>query len=214
MNESPDPKRGCGCAIAAIALSCSCILLVIYCIFFFPIFRTPIAKETFDEGANGWLVVGDAQGDSNSPSHVDEGGNPGPFMSAKDDAVGGIWYWAAPDSFLKTVSEAWEEKEPSRSHLYFDLKQSDLSEPFEAKDVILASEEKEIYFNHSSPPGLAWTSYSVPFRPDNEWLDADTDEPVEPEEFQAVLANLNKLWIRGEFRTGEDVGGIDNITVR
>ena len=121
---------------------------------------------------------------------------------------------AAPDHFLETASETWEDRGSFRNHLYFDLSQSDTTKPFEAKDVIIAGNEIELYFSHSAPPEVSWTPYSVPLRADGNWMQAGTDEPATPEQLETVLTHLDKLWIRGEFRTGEDVGGIDNIMIR
>ncbi len=132
--------------------------------------------------------MGDAQGESNKPTY---------------------------ENFLQQVSAAWESNGTLRARLGFDLKQSIKGNPnpFSSKDVILSNGNMEIYFNHAKPPGSDWTSFRVPLNPSG-WLNSATEELVTEEEMNAVLSQLNKLWIRGEFQTGDDSGGIDNISIR
>lgn len=216
MSENPPKRRGsCGCIATLLVLVCLVAVVVIYLGFLhFRWFVSPIAIETFERGDTGWLVVGDAQGESDKPTHETEGGNPGAHMSAVDDAVGGVWFWSAPDSFLDAITGKWRERGSPGAILTFDLKQSDTSNPFEDRDVVLASGDLELTFRHESPPATEWTSYRVPLKPSAGWINAATNEPATTEEMIAVLSGLDRLWIRGEFRTGEDTGGIDNISIR
>ncbi len=96
----------------------------------------------------------------------------------------------------------------------FDLKQSDLSAPFDAADVILSDGEATLYFNHAQPPGIEWTSFKIPLDASAGWLHQDTDKAAGPDKLNQVLSRLTKLWIRGEFRTGDDTGGLDNVAIR
>jgi len=215
MTESQsDSRKGCGCLFAIASVLCLLVSLIVILFFHFRIQAPVLAEETFEEGDTGWIVVGDAQGESDKPTYETEGGNPGAYMSAIDDAVGGVWFWSAPDSFLHQVTAAWAERGSLRAVLTFDLKQSDLSSPFEDKDVVLAAGQRRLHYRHAEPPGLDWTSYRVPLRPAAGWTNAETGEPATAEEMQEVVSALDTLWIRGEFRTGDDVGGIDNIRIR
>lgn len=216
-DSSRERKAGrfsCGCWFSLACLGVFAVVLFL-CISHFRIFDAPLAVENFDSEENGWLVMGDAQGDSNQPTWQESGGNPGGYMEAVDDAVGGVWYWAAPESFRQTVSQAWKaEGGRSRAVLTFDLRQSDRKNPFEKEDVIISDGDLTLSYLHNSPPELNWTSYQVPLAVTAGWKNEATGEPASDEEMTEVLQNLEKLWIRGEFRTGPDTGGLDNVVVR
>ncbi len=192
------------------------IVVIFLCIFQFRIFDSPIAVENFDgEEEGGWLVLGDAQGESEFPTLQKTGGNPGGYMEAVDDAVGGVWYWAAPETFRKAVSDRWSSGDGrSRAALTFDLRQSALDSPFEDEDVIFSNGTLSLSFNHNRPPEIGWTSYKVSLDVSKGWVNDEFGEAASEEEMEKVLGNLEKLWIRGEFRTGPDTGGIDNVIIR
>ena len=212
MKDSrPGSKKGCGCVVAIL---CFLLLIIFVFVFYFRLHVPVLVEETFEGGDTGWIVVGDAQRESDKPTYKTEGGNPGAYMSAVDNAVGGVWFWSAPEPFRRQLTSTWKEKGSLRSVLMFDLKQSDITEPFDDKDVILGSGDLELHFFHDLDPGTDWTNYRVPLSPDKGWINGATGEPATREEMTKVISQLEKLWIRGEFRTGEDTGGIDNIRVR
>jgi hypothetical protein len=165
--------------------------------------------STFEEGTEGWTVVGDAQSGQAEPTHVAEGGNPSGYLRAADDVTGGVWYWNASDAYLSDKSAY------SGGTLSFDLNQSATDSQFNAQDVILDNDDTRLGYdfgNSSTHPGTDWTSYEVRFSAEADgWTNRSTDEPATQEEFDRVLSDLNELWIRGEYRTGGDVGGIDNV---
>ncbi len=163
--------------------------------------------STFDDGAESWTVVGDAQGGVAEPTHVPEGGNPGGHLEATDDVSGGVWYWNASPDYLGDVS-AYEGET-----LSFDLRQSATDSQFDAPDVILESGDTRLGYdfgNASDHPGTNWTRYEVELSADG-WTNLDTGEPATEEEFEGVLSDLDQLWIRGEYREGSDTGGIDTV---
>tara|TARA_R110000850_G_scaffold239282_3_gene364105 strand:+ start:2153 stop:2791 length:639 start_codon:yes stop_codon:yes gene_type:complete len=212
MKKSPEESKGCFLAVSF--AFCGLMAIIAFGFYFFRWFDSPLVEEHFESGDPGWLVIGDAQGDSNKPTYESTGGNPGCFMSALDSAVDGLWYWSAPVSFLDQLSAKWESDGSPRARLQFDLKQSELSNPLEGKDIVLSGNHLEIYFKDIDPPGIEWTSYSIPLTPSAGWLNTATDEPVSNEEMNEVLSHLDILWIRGEFQTEENTGSIDNIVVR
>ncbi|MDZ7687312.1 MAG: laminin B domain-containing protein [Halobacteriales archaeon] len=165
--------------------------------------------STFDEGTEGWTVVGDAQSGQVEPTHVAEGGNPGGYLRATDDVAGGVWYWNASDAYLGDISSY------SGGTLSFDLNQSATDSQFDAQDVILESGDTRLghdFGNSSTHPGTDWTSYEVSLSAEAEgWTNRGTEEPATQDEFENVLSELDALWIRGEYRTGSDTGGIDNV---
>ncbi|MEF8851036.1 MAG: laminin B domain-containing protein [Haloarculaceae archaeon] len=87
-------------------------------------------ESAFDDGTEGWKVVGDAQDGSADPTHNSQGGDPGGYLSAEG------------------------------------------------------------------------------------WTNSETGEQATDTELGTVLANLERLWIRGEYRTGSDTGGLDTVVLR
>ena len=218
MSDSPEKpaeesRKGCGCLFISLGCISFLGLLLVIIVYYFRLSAPILVEETFEDGDTGWLVVGDAQGESDKPTYETEGGNPGAHMSAVDNAVGGVWFWSAPDSFLEQLDASWKENGSLRASLHFDLYQDNLSNPFEDKDVLLGSGDLELHYRHENPPGAEWTSYRVPLNP-AKWTNPATEQPATPEEMDQVLSELDRLWIRGEFNTGPDSGGIDNILIR
>jgi hypothetical protein len=166
---------------------------------------TMIAASTFDVDADGWSVSGDAQGGSGIPTYVSSGGNPGGYLRAVDDETGGVWYWEAPAKFLGNVSGAYGYS------LRFDLRQSATSQQREAPDLVLRDASGRIlYYNTPNNPGKTWTSYSVLLTETAGWTKPDGTAPTQAE-MMAMLANLEVLRIRGEFRSDTDIGDLDNV---
>jgi len=169
--------------------------------------RPCMAQSTFDSSDDGWLVFGDAQGSGAIPDHNDSGGNPGGYISATDDAAGGVWYWDAPGKYLGDQSCAYGKE------LTFDLTQSATDNPFDADDVALMGETLTLVYDTAKNPGTAWTSYSVTLAEDAGWVKEGTSTPPTQAEMEGVLSTLQALRIRGEYRTGADTGGLDNVNL-
>jgi len=163
-------------------------------------------ESTFDDGVQGWTVTGDAQDGSVAPTHNAEGGESGGYLSAADDVAGGVWFWAAPDRYLG------EKSDYEGGTLSFALTQSATDSGFEARDVVLASGSTELAYRFDSPPGTDWTVYEVGLSPAG-WTNSETGDPATDEELQLVLGNVETLWIRGEYRTGSDTGGLDSVVL-
>ena len=161
-----------------------------------------IAGSTFDADREGWTVLGDAPA---VPSWVAVGGNPSGYVESLDDTTGGVWYWDAPHQFLGDVSAAFG------GALSYDLRQSDISDPFGNDDVILSNGSTTIALHHA-PPGTQWTSYTALLNSTENWRLGTEDGPVaSDQDILAVLESLQSLRIRGEYRVGEDLGGLDNV---
>ena len=158
----------------------------------------------FENDVEGWLILGDARGEQVTPDFTPTDGNPGGHIHATDDVAGGVWYWQAPPKFLGDVSTGYGQT------LSFDLRQSDTSSQFDDDDVVLAGENLSLVFDTPNNPGTSWTTYCVPLQ-ETGWKKQGTDQVPSQSEFQSVLASLTELLIRGEFRTGSDVGGLDNV---
>jgi uncharacterized repeat protein (TIGR01451 family) len=166
-------------------------------------------NSTFDTGRAGWTVVGDAQSGSLNPDYVQSGGNPGGHICAADDAAGGVWYFAAPNEFLGDKSGYYN------GTLRFDLNQSSTDSPFDDADVVLSDLNRTVVYDFggsASHPETNWTSYAVPLNASGNWT-YESGANVSKSGFEAVLTNLSRMRIRGEYRVGYDRGCLDNVAV-
>jgi len=161
----------------------------------------------FDIDDESWLVGGDVQSGNNNPDYIKDEGKSGGYISAKDDAVGGVWYWLAPPKFLGDISSAYGKK------LEFSLKQSSINNQFDDADVILSNGEITLVYDTPNNPGIDWTDYMVLLE-EKEWhYSTSYETAVTKEDFIKVLKNLKALKIRGEFVSGGDTGGLDNVVL-
>jgi len=166
---------------------------------------TNTVASTFDTDDDGWVVAGDAQ--RAKPIHTKDGGNPGGHVLAHDNAVGGVWYWVAPAKFLGNRSASYGKT------LSFDLTQSRTDFQFEDSDVILEGETTTLVFKLPKHPATTWTSYKIPLTASTGWKVKATGKEANEDEMKAVLKSLKRLWIRGEYRDGDDTGQLDNVVM-
>ncbi|MFO8011778.1 MAG: laminin B domain-containing protein [Phycisphaerae bacterium] len=171
-------------------------------------------SSTFDTSMEDWAVVGRTF----PPEHRSTGGNPGGYIWAQDDTVnigGDVWYWQAPATYHGNL--AWSYG----GTLSFDLWQSDTSSPHweEFADVILVGEGLTLVYDTGYHPGTTWTSYTVLLDDSSGWFVGDLSQPTvyglvaTEAEIKQTLSNVSDLRIRGEYRWGEDNGGMDNVTL-
>ncbi len=162
----------------------------------------------FNQDDEGWQIIGDAQEGIATPNYHETEGNPGGYISANDDAAGGVWYWSAPEKFLGNKSKAYGKE------FSFSLKQSSLASQFDDEDIVLVSGDTRIVFNTEQNPALEWTNYSVTLSEEAGWKINDlTGSAVSEEDFSNVLHDLTAIYIRGEFVVGVDTGGLDNVVL-
>ena len=164
--------------------------------------------SNFNLNAEGWTVVGDGGG-TILPQYNLTGGNPGGFISSRDEGTGKTWYFAAPAKFLGNKSWFYGR------NLKFDLKQNRTDQQFNDDDIIIEGNGVKLMFDTPNNPGLTWTSYSVK-------LDETANWRVKrglfffrasQAEIKTVLCNMGRLWIRGEYVDGGDEGGMDNAII-
>jgi gliding motility-associated-like protein len=165
--------------------------------------------SNFSTNTEGWIVVGD-NGGFLQPTHNPTGGNPGGFISSIDQGTNGTWYFAAPTKFIGNKSHFYGE------NLRFELKQSRTNNQFNDPDLIMEGNNGMILmFNTADNPNTTWTPYTVALTEASGWRVNGTNiilnrRPTAAE-FRAVLCNIKRLWIRGEFVDGADEGGLDNV---
>ena len=154
--------------------------------------------STFDTNAEGWTVLGDGT----NLIHVPTGGNPGGFIQATDGGLGTTWYWKAPALYYG------DARDYIGKTLKFSLKQSATDSQFDDVDVLLRN---PAFFNplvaDIIAPGTGFTDTEYEIT-----LNRDSFSPrVTIEEFERLLENLTSIEIRGEYRTGDDTGGLDSV---
>lgn len=177
-----------------------------------PITDEPIKVDLFQKDAAGWTITGDAQGGYTEASYSPDGGVKDGYIYADDDVAGGVWYFTAPSSYHGNKSEYYG------ATLKFSLfQESAMKKQFEKADIIFKNGSDEIYYLHDSNkyPGPDWTHYSVKISAGNGWFKGKYKSEVEASEadIKKVLSNVTEFHIRGEFETGPDNGGMDNIVI-
>jgi len=180
-----------------------------------------LVSSRFDGGAEGWTLVGDANGAAGiphvnpvgysvQPYHSSTGGNPGGAIYAIDDAKGLDWYWQAPPKFLGNMSGAYG------GTLSFEVKVP-ASPDFDRPDVILAGSDVTLVIDAGpspSYPPLNWQHYSVRLAEGEGWKVTRLDgSDATGEQIRNVLRSLAVLRIRGEFYYGVDTGYLDNVRI-
>ena len=177
----------------------------------------PAATSFFDTGAEGWL------GRSFSNLAADNyfvmsnfnttfsasGGNPGGFISISDPDNGDFTF-SAPAAFLGNLSTA------IGTTMTYDLMHTGPAE-YHTSDVIFTGNGSRLLWR-SSPdltPSTAWTSVAVLLSPSAQWhLNTTSGALATATDFQNVFANVDGIFIRGEFSTSQiESSGLDNVLI-
>jgi hypothetical protein len=165
--------------------------------------RYPV-ESRFLQNAEGWTAVGDGL-----LYYAPTGGNPGStgHIFIIDRTLGDNFYFNAPSRFLGNMSGAYGRL------LTFDLvwSETSLSDYKDGDDVVLRGAGHTLVAMLPSVPATTWTAYSIPLSPAGAWVHRGTGQPATAAEIQAVLTSLQEFRIRGEFRTGPERGGLDNV---
>jgi hypothetical protein len=163
----------------------------------------PVVSE-FLQNAEGWTAVGDG-----ILYYFPTGGNPGStgHIRIVDEALGDNFYFNAPSRFLGNVSGAYGRL------LTFDLvwSETSLSDYKDGDDVVLRGAGHTLVAMLPEVPATTWTSYSIPLTVAGGWVHQGTAAPATEAQIQAVLGSLQEFRIRGEFRSGPEQGGLDNV---
>jgi hypothetical protein len=161
-------------------------------------------ESRFLQNAEGWTAGGDG-----ILHHFPTGGNPGTtgYILIVDKALGDNFYFVAPPRFLGNVSGAYNRL------LTFDLywSETSASDYKDGDDVILRGGGHTLVAMLPHLPGTTWTSYSIPLGVAGGWVHQGTTQAATAAEVQAALASLQEFSIRGEFRSGPEHGGLDNV---
>lgn len=162
----------------------------------------PPGSNSFDDGDQGWRVSVGGVG-----SFSATGGYPGGYMAGTDnfDPVQTYWYFIAPAPFIDEVRKGYGKT------LRFDLIQSGTDVQRNTDDIILRDGINTLTFDTAYNPNTTWTSYSIKLDELSGWKKGK--ERATKADIQTVLSNLTDLRIRGEYRSGPDNGGLDNVAI-
>lgn len=161
-----------------------------------------LVLHDFSGSAQGWLISGDTG--LTEPEFEATGGNPGGYIANVDEALGETWYFRAPDSLLQQLPAA------AGGTLSFELEQSAPEPGFLDDDVVIVGPAGRLSYRFRYSPGTSWTAFSVKFSGDAGWR-LNWNAPASDEQIRNVLAHATILEIRGEYYTGPDRGGLDNV---
>lgn len=162
----------------------------------------PPDSNSFNDGDQGWRISEGGVGGFSAT-----GGYPGGYMAGSDnfDPINTYWYFIAPTPFTNEVRKGYGKT------LRFDLIQSGTDVQRYTDDVILTDGINTLTFDISYNPNTTWTSYGIKLDELSGWQKGE--EPATKADIQAVLMNLTDLRIRGEYKSGPDSGGLDNIAI-
>ena len=167
--------------------------------------RGNIVLHDFSSSAEGWLVAGDTG--PVAPVFHDAGGRSGGYISNTDEAVGETWYFQAPASVVAQLPAA------EGGRLEYSLMQDSADAGFPDDDVVIVGEAGRLSYRFDYAPGTQWTDFSVVLSASADWR-WNWNARATPEQIHSVLSRPSRLEIRGEFRTGDDTGGMDHFLIK
>jgi hypothetical protein len=170
--------------------------------------RTGAGRELvvhdFSSSAEGWQVAGDTG--PAAPVFHSSGGRSGGYISNTDEAAGETWYFQAPASVLTELAVA------EGGRLKYSLKQDSADAGFRDDDVVIVGTAGRLSYRFDHAPGAEWTDFSVPLSASANWI-WNWNARATPEQIRTVLSRPLRLEIRGEYRTGDDTGGMDHVVL-
>lgn len=164
----------------------------------------PALVSTFDADIERWWVVDDA-----AVVWDATGGNPGGAMRADEPGSGGSMQILAASKFTGDRSGLYG------STMKLDVKASAASDEFSTEGMLfLGNGSIEIaYVAPGQVAGNAWRTHVVPLTASPAWVRVSDGMQATQTEFVAVLANLSRVKIRGEYRTGAESTWVDNVSM-
>ena len=96
--------------------------------------------------------------------------------------------------------------------LEYRLKQDSADAGFPDDDVVIVGEAGRLSYRFDYAPGTDWTDFSVPLSASANWR-WNWNARATEEQIRSVLGRPSRLEIRGEYRTGDDVGAMDRFVL-
>lgn len=164
-------------------------------------------QSDFEDSNENWGTFADARGDS--VIYHTNGGNPGGYISIIDLTTGEYFYFSAPDKFKGDLRDF------KSGTLSYDLLISRSSSSADLRDIIIQNSNNgtEISYVFDEKPTTEWSPFSVALEPSENWINEEGIAATD-QEFDAVLQNVTKLFIRGEYTTGKDEASLDNVILQ
>jgi laminin B (domain IV) len=179
--------------IAAVSIACSQ-----------PAAGRRLVVNEFATSPEGWQIAGDTG--PATPIFNASGGRAGGYISNKDEAVGETWYFQAPASVLAQLAAA------EGGRIEFTLKQDSADVGFPDDDVVIVGAAGRLSYRFDYAPGTDWTDFSVPLSASANWR-WNWNARATEEDIHNVLSRPFRLEIRGEYRTGDDIGAMDRFAL-
>jgi hypothetical protein len=159
----------------------------------------------FEGRDEAWNIIGDAQGGQSDPNWAATNGNPGGYISATDDVLTGTRYFHAPIKFRANFAGSYGQT------LSFDLRPSLNNSQSNSHDVIIEGGGLEVWYDTEMNPDINWTFYSVTIDEATGWKLNQGSQAATEADICTALSSIDDLYICGEYRNGDNVGGLDNI---
>lgn len=152
-------------------------------------------SSTFDTGAEGWSAL-DQTGHDYTSSWQNTGGDPDGFLQGTETTPnGGTGYFIAPSKFLGNLSAY------AGGNLTYDFKVIQGSDYFSDADVIISNGANSVSWTPNiNPVGGGWVAFQVQLNQANFGSN-----------LALILSNVTEFQIRGEFISGPEVEGLDNV---
>lgn len=159
-----------------------------------------ILSENSNTSDGSWNTNADAR----DFTHVPLSGADGGYVEAFDRLSGDVRYFVGGAPFTGDLSLF------AGGTLDYTIRQSSTSSQFDAVDVILVGIDRSIGFDFplDQNPDTDWTDYSIDLTAAAGWFDLATGLAASNAEITAVLADLDSIEIRGEYRVGPDAAGL------
>ena len=157
--------------------------------------------STFDTGDEGWSISG---GGSNF-AWVASGGNPGGYVIGDDTGPGPAWFFMSPLSW----GGDWTPYIGGTIEFDLTIINAERDRYFSSFDIMVGNRDTGELLAWTAdifPPTGSWAHYEVP-------IVSQSFTPYGGTTFQDVMQNVHALYIRGEYTSGADVAGLDNVSV-
>lgn len=162
------------------------------------------AVATFELSDEGWTV----SGDGGAVRRVLSGGPGGGAYLEVDDLGGNVtWRWEAPPKFHGDASAFLG------GELRVWLKQSSTTDQFVQDDVVLQGDGVDLRYRHDAVVGTDWTEVVIPLSTAGPGSWTVGGVAAVESDLATALTNVERLLIRGEFRTGSDTGGLGGVSM-
>lgn len=163
-------------------------------------------RDGFATGDDGWRITADGQDAVWQPT----GGKTNGYLQASDRPSGDVWFFKTPVAFSGDYAAY------AGGSLNYSLFQTRLDQQFDDVDAkLIATDGRvlELDLPEDTHPGLDWTDYSLALDATSGWVDTETGAAATDAEISAVLADLDSIEIRGEYRDGPDTAGLDDFAL-